>query len=129
MRKRIFKRLVLLAGIAIAGFLLLVWTTISPVNEENFQRLKNHMSHEEVTGILGGRFDGFDQRRLRKASYIADISFAETGGRHVEQWRQWDGNGQSIVVGFDQAGSVLRVFYFRYPDSLLDQFRRWLRLS
>src|SRR5262245_12726096 len=103
MKKRILKRLVLLAGIAIAGFFLLVWTTISPVTEENFRRLKDRMSHEEVATLLGGFGSEFDHERYRKATYIAEKPLPETG-RHVDQWWQWVGNGQSIVVGFDQAG-------------------------
>jgi hypothetical protein len=127
MRKRVLKLLGLLAAIAVAGFLLLIWITPVPrLTEETFEQIKGGMSEEQVVALL--------QVPGSKSVYWAqaggsDIVVASYGDRTGEgQWKEWANGGQAILIRFDR-GKVGWVAQFKYSESLFDKVRRWLRLG
>jgi hypothetical protein len=127
MRNRILKRLGLLAAVAAAGFVLLIWTKPgAQVSKETFEMIKGGMSEEQVVEILKGPGSEAIYWRVGKTSAITFVSYGDAISQAGE-WKEWASNGEAIAVAFED-GQVRRVAYFKYSESVFDKIRRWVRV-
>jgi hypothetical protein len=114
-RKRVLLGAGLLVALAGAGFTALVLLQPhSPINLENFEKIRVGMREREVTDILGVPADH-------------ETGFAFERGTYKE----WNGTRYSIMLDFDRYGRVTHR-WFAYSsgtaENLLDRLRRWLGL-
>jgi hypothetical protein len=137
MKKRILIRLTLLAAIAVAGFLLLVWWALPPniVSIEQVKQLSDGMSEEEVLEVLGEPSpDESDLRQIEegrvkmavraRAHHVPAIPPAIPS--YVKEWRM---EGQRLQIGFDDNGKLMMMVFIREQESICNKVRRWLRRS
>ena len=121
MTKRVLLRLSILAAVAVAGFLLLLWWT-SPRNItaiENLDKINYTMLEPEVVEIMGTA--GSDE--------LSNPTLAQALSPLVcKEWKSKDGSG--LVVAFNENGKVTRMVRWKGPEETwLDKVRRWLRMS
>jgi hypothetical protein len=122
------RRVLLLGSVAVVAALAVavwVWPRPSAITVENAERIQNGMTRAEVEAILGG-----------PARWEAS-SDAVTTARHGHARpseppdHQWVSDYAVVWVFFDDDGLVLGTMsraVFPTDESLLDRFRRWLRL-
>jgi hypothetical protein len=121
MTRRTRRRLLLALAVGMAGIAVGValWLTRSPVNHDNYDRIKAGMSLAEAKALLG---EPTQEVPVWTAS-------DRPGVRQLAETRRlWEGGDVIITLTFDPHDIVFATKLDEPPTSSLDRLRRWLRL-
>jgi hypothetical protein len=117
-------------GFIIGGAVLLTVATVigqviprprrPQVSREQFEKIKEGMSREEVEAIIGGPPGDYTTGQY----YVVAITPTYVGGE------SWVGDGGLIRVWFDETGQADETHYFEIDllldPSVMDRVRAWL---
>src|SRR5262245_52497407 len=109
MKKRRLIQLVVLACLALAGFVFFLrWTTPNArISRESFEQIWLGMTEEEVIEILGVPPNNYDldyvSRRVNKMLDVIAVNDSSLDNS-ILTVKAWVTDGLAIRIGFDQSG-------------------------
>ena len=114
------KRILLLALLAVIGFLLIVHWTSPQINRLTFDRIQIGMSESDLVALLN----------CRPGKYTTDSIASLIDGPNLSlhsRRRSWIGDGGAIVVTFDADGEVDGKSFLeaRGDGGFLARVRQW----
>jgi hypothetical protein len=114
------KRILLLALLAVVGFLLIVHWVSPRINRLSYDNIREGMSESDVVALLNCRPGTYTTGSIVWSTDAFRVNFAPA------QRRSWIGDGGAIVVDFDADGKVDGKWFFEVSGGgFVARIRQW----